>query len=58
MELLISAGMTLNSSAATICSNVFIDKTDLLSKADWTIQHSSFAKMHKIVKFMASHSLA
>ncbi len=38
MELLINAGMTLNSSAA------FIDKTDLLSKADWTIRHSSLAK--------------
>uniref|UniRef100_A0A671MZU0 Serine/threonine-protein phosphatase 6 regulatory ankyrin repeat subunit C n=1 Tax=Sinocyclocheilus anshuiensis TaxID=1608454 RepID=A0A671MZU0_9TELE len=34
MELLISAGMTLNSSTATICSNVFIH----------TIQHSSLVK--------------
>lgn len=54
MDLLISAGMKLYSTASTTCSYVFLIKhTILVSNTDWSIQNSSLATMHKIVTFMA-----
>lgn len=54
MDLLISAGMKLYSTAATTCSYVLLIKQIILvSNADWSIQNSSLATMQKIVTFMA-----
>jgi len=54
MELLINAGMKLNSISATTCSMFLSIKwIVLISNADWSMLNSSLAQMHEIVTCMA-----